>query len=57
MELLSSVHWVAIHNEMPAKDEESAIAQIYAWNDRKRNMFKPSHIQVAWRRLQEQGWI
>jgi O-acetyl-ADP-ribose deacetylase (regulator of RNase III) len=57
MELLSSVHWVAIHNETPAKDEESAIAQIYAWNDRKRNMFKPGHIQIAWRRLQGQGWI
>lgn len=57
MELLSSVHWVAIHSEIPVKDEASAITQIYAWNDRKRNMFKPSHIQVAWKRLQEQGWI
>jgi len=57
MELLSSVHWVAIHSEIPAKDGASAITQIYAWNDRKRNMFKPSHIQIAWGRLQEQGWI
>lgn len=57
MELLSSVHWVATHGEIPAKDEESAITQVYAWNDRKRDMFKPNHIRIAWKQLKEQGWV
>jgi len=57
MELLSSVHWVAKHSEAPAADVTSAIAAIHAWNDRKRNLFKAPHIQVAWERLQEAGWL
>ena len=57
LELLSSVHWVATHGEVRAQDEESAIAGIHSWNERKRAMFKPNHIRMAWRRLQEQHWI
>ena len=57
MELLSSVHWVARHSETPAADVASAIVAIHAWNDRKCNLFKAPHIQVAWERLQEAGWL
>jgi O-acetyl-ADP-ribose deacetylase (regulator of RNase III) len=57
MELLSSVHWVACHGDQPAKDEASAVAAIHAWNDRKRTMFHPAHIAVAWRRLAEARWL
>jgi hypothetical protein len=57
MELLSSVHWVAKHGEAPAADATSAVTAIHAWNDRKRNLFKAPHIQVAWERLQEAGWL
>lgn len=57
IELLSSVHWVAVHNDSPARDADSAIEQVHRWNTRKEKMFKPSHIRVAWKRLKDEGWI
>ncbi|MBM4093819.1 MAG: macro domain-containing protein [Planctomycetes bacterium] len=57
MELMSSVHWVACHGDQPAKDEASAVAAVHGWNDRKRTMFQPAHIAVAWRRLAEARWL
>jgi len=57
MELLSSVHWIAVHGDSPVKDPETAIAKIHNWNMRKRNMFKPDHIRIAWQRLIEEGWV
>jgi O-acetyl-ADP-ribose deacetylase (regulator of RNase III) len=57
MELLSSAHWVAVHNDSPARDADSAIEQVHRWNTRKEKMFKPSHIRVAWKRLKDEGWI
>ncbi|MBI2856759.1 MAG: macro domain-containing protein [Chloroflexi bacterium] len=57
MELLASVHWVACHGVPPARTSEDAIVRIHSWNDRKRYMFKPEHIRVAWRQLAEQGWL
>ena len=55
MELLSSVHWVAMSDETAADTPEEAIEAIHAWNDRKRRMFQPKHIEVAWRRLEGSG--
>jgi len=57
MELLSSVHWIACHGQSPVRDAEQAVRAVHAWNDRKRTMFKPEHIRVAWNRLTEQGWL
>lgn len=57
MELLSSVHWVARHNDPTATDADEAIAQVHAWNARKRTMFRDEHIKVAWSRLMEVGWL
>ncbi|MBM4285653.1 MAG: macro domain-containing protein [Deltaproteobacteria bacterium] len=57
MELLASVHWLAVHGKPPATDEGAAIEQMMSWSPRKRKMFKPNHIQVAWERLQTEGWI
>lgn len=56
MELLSSVHWLAIHDG-EATDADTAVAAMLRWNDRKSKLFKPEHIRVAWNRLQEEGWI
>ncbi|WP_449244882.1 hypothetical protein [Desulfobacca acetoxidans] len=53
MELLSSVHWLAVHSKPPATDMDTAIEQMMSWSTRKRKMFKPNHIKVAWQRLQE----
>lgn len=57
MELLSSVHWVARHQEPTVTDAESAVEAIHKWSDRKRRMFKAEHIRIAWNRLEEQGWL
>jgi O-acetyl-ADP-ribose deacetylase (regulator of RNase III) len=56
MELLSSVHWLAVH-EQSAVDADDAIAKMHEWNDRKRKLFKPEHIRLAWERLQAEGWV
>ena len=56
MELLASVHWVAVHSTPPARTEDEAVRGLAAWNERKRRMFRPEHIRVAWERLTAQGW-
>lgn len=57
MELLSTVHWVAHYCQYKATDVDSAVTEVYDWNERKKNLFKPEHIKIAWYRLVEQGWI
>ena len=56
MELLASVHWAAVHDG-EVSDAESAVIAMACWNDRKRRLFKPAHIRLAWERLQAEGWI
>jgi len=57
MELLSSVHWVVRRDTPAAADEEAAVAAVHGWNERKRAMFKPEHIRIAYRQLHVQGWL
>ena len=58
MELLSSVHWIAVQENAEAKtDETAAIAGVHAWNERKKKTMHPDHIRSAWQRLREQNWI
>jgi O-acetyl-ADP-ribose deacetylase (regulator of RNase III) len=57
MELLATVYWLA--NEDPAvkEDYQQAVAGFQAWNQRKREHFRPAHIEIAWKRLRNEGWI
>jgi O-acetyl-ADP-ribose deacetylase (regulator of RNase III) len=57
LELLSSVHWVAVHEKKPTSSPIMAIQAVHEWNDRKRRMFSTEHIRIAWDRLSEQGWL
>ncbi len=57
MELLASVHWVARHDEQPARDPEAAMTAIRGWTRRKAELFKPYHVQVAWERLHAEAWL
>lgn len=57
MELLSSVHWVATHDDPAAQDESDAAQAVQNWNERKRSMFQPHHVQVAWERLKQERWL
>jgi len=54
MELLSTVYWVAKHEG--AKSFDEALSRTYDWAERKK-MFRPDHVQVAWRVLYDKGWL
>jgi hypothetical protein len=54
MELLATVHWVAVHDGARTVDE--AVDAVYQWNDRKR-VFEPRQIQLAWDVLDAGGWL
>jgi hypothetical protein len=57
MELLSTVHWVAKH-EVADKGNLAAIrVRVESWNQRKKDLMKPQHIQKAYTRLESEGWI
>jgi O-acetyl-ADP-ribose deacetylase (regulator of RNase III) len=56
MELLASVHWVVSRNPS-VTDVESALQAIQQWSKGKRDRLRPEHVQIAWDRLTEQGWL
>ncbi|MBL7004509.1 MAG: macro domain-containing protein [Gammaproteobacteria bacterium] len=55
VELLSTVHWVT-KNE-GANSPSEAYQAIQQWNSRKKALMTQPHIEAAWNRLQETGWI
>jgi hypothetical protein len=57
MELLSSIHFVATHEPKPATNAEEAVGLVHAWIDRKKVLFKPEHIRVAWEHLRAEEWV
>jgi len=59
MELLSSVHWVAVHGlaGQTARTAEDAARLLSRWNDRKARTFREDHVTAAWNRLVEEEWI
>jgi len=58
LELLSTVHWIAMHEIPEAKtNPEFAVAGVHAWNDHKQKTFTPERITSAWDRLHEERWL
>jgi O-acetyl-ADP-ribose deacetylase (regulator of RNase III) len=57
LELLGSVHWVAKHEPTPASNPDEATELVHSWNDRKRDAFPRHHIEVAWNKLLDTGWL
>jgi O-acetyl-ADP-ribose deacetylase (regulator of RNase III) len=57
MELLATVHWVAHHANVKARDKDSAISAVQQWSARKMRIFRPQHIRIAWKRLLQCGWL
>jgi O-acetyl-ADP-ribose deacetylase (regulator of RNase III) len=58
MEMLATIHWVVTQEDLQAAEDcEKAIALVQQWNDRKRELFKPNHLQKAWERLKQQNWF
>jgi O-acetyl-ADP-ribose deacetylase (regulator of RNase III) len=56
MELLSTMHWVMVHNPDARKVCDVAIQYVHAWSPRKRQLLKTAHLAKAWQRLTEQEW-
>ncbi len=56
MELLSTVHWVAVHDRK-ARTPDEAVTAVHCWSARKKAVLRDEHIRIAWRRLEEQGWF
>ncbi len=58
LEMLATIHWVATREDAQAGDDcEKAIALVKQWNERKRKLFKHSHLRKAWKRLKEENWL
>jgi hypothetical protein len=56
MELLATVYWVA-QNKPFAQNHTEALQAVHGWNERKRQLMQPAHVQIAWNRLVDEGWI
>ena len=56
MELLATVHWVAMH-EQDARTFEQVVNAVHAWNKRKAKIMQPAHVRAAWDRLVAQRWL
>lgn len=54
LELLSTVHWIA--NKELVQSPNDVVAQVYAWNDRKKQ-FTPRQIELAVDVLTRKRWI
>lgn len=55
LELLSTVHWSMVDKK--TNDEKVITDYIQEWNPRKKELFKPNHIQKAIQHLEEKGFL
>ena len=55
LELLASVHWLVIHEH--AISLQDVTVRLHRWNSRKRRLFLPEQIELAWDVLRLHGWI
>jgi O-acetyl-ADP-ribose deacetylase (regulator of RNase III) len=59
LELLSTVHWVVMHDGVAEGREkpDNVTAAVHSWNDHKRRTFTRPRIESAWRRLKTEEWF
>lgn len=58
MELLATVHWAATREIGGVRPTcEGILKIIQKWNTRKASLMQPEHIEIAYHRLIEQGWL
>lgn len=51
LELLATTDWIIKHYPEDRLDVNSTVEHFRAWNERKKQVFKETHIQMAWRHL------
>jgi hypothetical protein len=54
--VLNKIYWVA-QNKPFAQSHTEALQAIHGWNERKRQLMQPAHVEIAWNRLVDEGWI
>ena len=58
LELLASIHWVAVHEDQNAcVSADEAVKLVHQWTPRKRKALREHDLKIAWGRLKEQGWL
>jgi O-acetyl-ADP-ribose deacetylase (regulator of RNase III) len=58
MELLSSVHWVCVHEDFVDKNDINTVTKaVFDWNECKRKFFKSEQIRIAWEHLKREEWL
>jgi len=57
IELLATVHWLAMHGSEARMTWQGAYAEVCAWSPRKARVLKPEHVAIAWQRLSDEGWL
>lgn len=55
MELLATVHWTMAEN--PTANTDEIIHHVQNWNNRKKQLYQPYHIQQATERLQQTAFV
>ncbi len=55
LELLTTVHWAATSEQ--ATTPKQATKVVAEWTPRKREVFGPREVAIAWERLESQGWL
>lgn len=55
LELLTTVHWAATFGEV--RTAEAAREYVAEWSIRKSEVFQLHHVDAAWRRLDQEGWL
>lgn len=56
LELLSTVHWLATHENLGDAPTD-ILARVQAWNPRKAEMMKEQHVRTALAHLRDRGWL
>jgi hypothetical protein len=56
LEILSSVHWVMCRDRRARDSAGEAVKAVLNWNERKKRLIRPVHIEAAWQRLHSEKW-
>jgi O-acetyl-ADP-ribose deacetylase (regulator of RNase III) len=57
LELLATVDWLAKQDSNVRFNAQAAVHAVHDWSDHKKKAFPPRQIEIAWRQLQERGWL
>lgn len=57
MELLATVHWIMKENDEAQQNLDLVIEEVQNWNERKRKVFKPNHIEKTWNHFRQLDYV